>query len=76
MLRERIGLGALAHVSLYKEPEFQGGSPSPVPKFSDTPSVLNDCGTTRMEGQYLMVSQITLTPASHPPSITNGCPVM
>ncbi len=27
---ERVGLGALAHVSLYKEPEFQGGSPSPV----------------------------------------------
>lgn len=29
VLGERVGLGALAHVSLYKEPEFQGGSPSP-----------------------------------------------
>jgi hypothetical protein len=30
VLGQRVGLSALAHVSLYKEPEFQGGSPSPV----------------------------------------------
>lgn len=84
VLGQRVSLGTLAHVSLYKEPEFQGGSPSPIVSdaSSDSRSAA-DCGTGRMDGQELTYGQIrqpraqkTETPASQPPSITNGCPVM
>ncbi len=54
VLGERIGLGALAHVSLYKEPELHGGSPSQVldgVECSEVPLRLPDDPSEHLSGQ-------------------------